>query len=123
MSANDDAPIRERDIASGKLLRRKRGETGAVLPIKPRVRKLKIEESSGNVYADLGLPNPASLYRKSAIMIDIVQEVRRRRFSQQDATARMNLSEDKFVQMSRGHFHVISERKMKECLQQLLDSK
>jgi uncharacterized protein (DUF4415 family) len=35
--AHDDAPVRRADIASGKLLLRKRGATGAVLPNKQRV--------------------------------------------------------------------------------------
>jgi uncharacterized protein (DUF4415 family) len=35
--AHDDAPIRSADIASGKLVLRKRGATGAVLPSKQRV--------------------------------------------------------------------------------------
>ena len=33
----DDAPIRAKDIASGKLVMRKRGADGAVLPAKQRV--------------------------------------------------------------------------------------
>jgi len=35
--ASDDAPIRNADIASGKLILRKRGASGAVLPGKQRV--------------------------------------------------------------------------------------
>jgi uncharacterized protein (DUF4415 family) len=33
----DDAPIRAKDIAAGKLVMRKRGASGAVLPVKQRV--------------------------------------------------------------------------------------
>lgn len=35
--AHDDAPVRRADIAAGKLVLRKRGTTGAVLPNKQRV--------------------------------------------------------------------------------------
>ena len=36
-SEADDAPLRRADIAAGKLISRKRGATGAVLPNKQRV--------------------------------------------------------------------------------------
>ena len=37
LNTSDDAPVRAKDIAAGKLVLRKRGASGAVLPAKQRV--------------------------------------------------------------------------------------
>jgi predicted XRE-type DNA-binding protein len=82
-------------------------------PAKPPAQKIERFTSSGNVFADLGLHNPESLKRKSTLMMQLMKEIRRLKLSPSEFAARMR----------RGHFDVIAERRMKECLEKLSNEK
>lgn len=80
---------------------------------------MKISESSGNVFADLGLRNPESLKRKSVLMMQMEAHIRRLGLSPAEFSLRVRSPEAKVAAMRRGLFHVIAERKMQECLRRL----
>ena len=85
-------------------------------------RKLKgadVEMSSGNVFADLGLPDADKLKIKSGLVIEITKAVRRLGLSQAEAGRRMSLSQPKVSGLFRGEFANVSERKLMECLNRL----
>ena len=78
-----------------------------------------VEISSGNVFADLGLPDADKLKIKSGLMIRIAKAVRRLGLSQEEAGRRIGLPQPKVSAVLRGDFTNVSERKLMECLTRL----
>ncbi|MCL2296887.1 MAG: helix-turn-helix domain-containing protein [Proteobacteria bacterium] len=77
------------------------------------------DSSSGNVFADLGLPNAEKLKIKSGLVIEIRKAMREHGLTQQDAAKRMGISQAKVSNMMRGDFTNLSERKLMDCLNRL----
>lgn len=80
---------------------------------------IKIEESSGNVYADLGLPDADEMLVKAQLATKIAEIIKTRRLNQTKAAAVLGLTQPKLSNMLRGKFRGISEAKMLECLARL----
>lgn len=80
---------------------------------------VEIYESSGNVFADLGLPNAEKLLIKSGLVIKISEAIRELGLTQIEAGERMGLPQAKVSLMLRGQFQNISERKLMDCLNRL----
>lgn len=80
---------------------------------------IEVRRSSGNVYADLGLPNAAKLKIKTGLVIEISKAIRRLELTQQVAAKRMGLTQPKVSDMMRGDFTNLSERKLMDCLNRL----
>ena len=80
---------------------------------------LEVRRSSGNVYADLGLPNAEKLKIKTGLVIEIRKAIRRLELTQQVAAKRMGLTQPKVSDMMRGDFTNLSERKLMDCLNRL----
>ena len=75
--------------------------------------------SSGNVFADLGLPDADKLKIKSGLVIEITKTVRKLGLTQDEAARRMGITQPKVSGMLRGDFTNLSERKLKDCLNRL----
>jgi predicted XRE-type DNA-binding protein len=84
-----------------------------------REEAIVVEASSGNVFADLGLPNAEQLKIKSGLTIEIVRAMRRLGLTQEDAGRRMGISQAKVSGLMRGDFANLSEAKLMECLSRL----
>lgn|SRR5574337_168863 len=80
---------------------------------------IEIEPGSGNVFADLGLPNADKLRIKSGLAIEITRAVRRLDLTQEEAARRMGIAQPKVSGLLRGDFTNLSERKLMECLNRL----
>lgn len=80
---------------------------------------IEVEMSSGNVFADLELPNADKLKIKSGLVIEITKAVRKLGLSQEAAGRRMGLPQPKVSGLFRGDFSNISERKLMDCLNRL----
>jgi len=80
---------------------------------------VEVEMSSGNVFADLGLPDADKLKIKSGLVIEITRAVRNLGLSQAEAGRRMGLSQPKVSGLFRGDFANVSERKLMDCLNRL----
>ena len=80
---------------------------------------VEVEVSSGNVFADVGLPNADKLKIKSGLVIEITKAVRNLGLSQEEAGRRMGLSQPKLSGLLRGDFSNVSERKLMDCLNRL----
>ena len=80
---------------------------------------VEVQRSSGNVFADLGLPDAEKLKVKTGLVIEIRKAMRRLGLTQQEAAKRMGVSQPKISDMMRGDFSDISERKLMDCLNQL----
>ncbi|MCA2997330.1 MAG: XRE family transcriptional regulator [Rhodocyclaceae bacterium] len=76
-------------------------------------------ESSGNVFADLELPNAETLKIKSGLAIKISEAIDQLGLTQSEASERMGLPRAKVSLMLRGQFQIISERKLMDCLNRL----
>ena len=86
---------------------------------KRMIEGIEIETSSGNVFADLGLPDAEKLKIKSGLVIEITRAVRRLGLTQEGAGRRMGIPQPKVSGMMRGDFANLSERKLMACLNRL----
>jgi predicted XRE-type DNA-binding protein len=86
---------------------------------KRMIDSIEVEVSSGNVFADLGLPNADKLKIKSGLVMAITQAVRKLGLSQEEAGRRMGLPQPKVSGLFRGDFANVSERKLMDCLNRL----
>lgn len=80
---------------------------------------IEIEESSGNVYADLQIPDAEAMYVKARLASKIGDIIRHRHLTQQQAAEILGIPQPKLSGLLRGQFRGISETKMIECLNRL----
>lgn len=80
---------------------------------------IEVQRSSGNVYADLGLPDAEKLKIKTGLVIEIKKAMRRLELTQQEAAKRMGITQPKVSGMMNGDFSNLSERKLMDCLNRL----
>jgi len=80
---------------------------------------VEVQRSSGNVFADLGLPDADKLKIKSGLVVEIRKAMRQQGLTQQEAAKRMGITQPKVSDMMRGDFSNLSERKLMDCLNRL----
>ena len=80
---------------------------------------IEVAMGSGNVFADLGLPNADKLKIKSGLVIEITRAMQRLKLTQKAAAERMGIPQPKVSAMLRGDFANLSERKLMDCLNRL----
>ncbi|MEW5892455.1 MAG: helix-turn-helix transcriptional regulator [Pseudomonadota bacterium] len=80
---------------------------------------IEIEQGSGNVYTDLGLPEADEMLVKARLAAKIGDIIKHRHLSQEQAAEILGLPQPKISNMLRGKFRGISEAKMLECLTRL----
>lgn len=80
---------------------------------------VEVQRSSGNVFADLGLPEAEKLKIKTGLVVEIRKAMRELGLTQQAAALRMGIPQPKVSSMMRGDFGNISERKLMDCLNRL----
>ena len=80
---------------------------------------IEVQRGSGNVYADLGLPDAEKLKIKTGLVIAIRKAMRSLGLTQQEAAKRMGITQPKVSDMMRGDFANLSERKLMDCLTRL----
>ena len=79
----------------------------------------KVTSSSGNIFADIGLPNPEDLLIKSQIVIKIKEEMESRKLTQQQAADIIDIPQPRLSKILRGQFLNVSESKLLHCLNKL----
>jgi predicted XRE-type DNA-binding protein len=79
----------------------------------------KIEKGSGNVYADLGMPDAEEMLVKAQLSTKIAEIIKLRKMTQTQAAQVLGMPQPKLSNMLRGRFRGISEAKMLECLTRL----
>jgi predicted XRE-type DNA-binding protein len=80
---------------------------------------IEIQRSTGNVYADLDLPDAEKLKIKTGLVIEIRKAMRQLGLTQQETAKRMGITQPKVSAMMRGDFSNLSERKLMDCLNRL----
>jgi len=86
---------------------------------KRMIEGIEVETSSGNVFADLALPDAEKLKIKSGLVIEIRKAMQALGLNQQAAAKRMGVPQPKVSGMMRGDFSNLSERKLMDCLNRL----
>jgi predicted XRE-type DNA-binding protein len=81
--------------------------------------RVEVQRGSGNVYADLGLPDAEKLKIKTGLVIAIRKAMNSLGLTQQEAARRMGITQPKVSDMMRGDFTNLSERKLMDCLTRL----
>ena len=80
---------------------------------------VEVQQSSGNVFADLGLPDAEKLQIKTGLVIEIRKAMHSLGLTQLEAAKRMGITQPKVSDMMRGDFTNLSERKLMDCLTRL----
>ncbi|MEA3064172.1 MAG: hypothetical protein QOJ27_607 [Sphingomonadales bacterium] len=75
-----------------------------------------VTPADGNIFADLGLPNPEELQIKARLALEIQRTVRDLGLTQEAAAARMGITQPKLSNILRGRFAGVSEDKLMRCL-------
>jgi len=86
---------------------------------KRNINGVEIEQGTGNVFADLEVPDAEKLKIKSGLVIEISRAITRLNLSQVDASKRMGISQPKVSALINGDFSNLSERKLMDCLTRL----
>ena len=63
---------------------------------------LKVEEGSGNVFADIGLPDAEERLAKAALALRIAEAIHARRLTQVGASALLGIDQPKVSRLLRG---------------------
>lgn len=71
-------------------------------------KKIGVHESSGNVFADLGLDNAEELLARATLAAEITGILRERRFTQIQAGKILGVDQPKISALYRGHFERFS---------------
>jgi predicted XRE-type DNA-binding protein len=80
---------------------------------------MNIEMSSGNVYADIGVPDAEEMLLKAQLASRIADMIQGKGLTQSQAAELLGIPQPKLSLMLRGQFRGISEAKMLECLARL----
>lgn len=81
--------------------------------------QIDVETSSGNVYADIGLPDADEMLVKAQLAQKIGEIMKSRRLTQVAAAELFGMTQPKLSGLLRGQFRGISEAKMLDCLSRL----
>jgi predicted XRE-type DNA-binding protein len=79
-------------------------------------RKIEVEEGSGNVFADIGLPNPEGRLAKADLASRIAETIRTRRLTQTRAAHIMKIDQPKISRLLRGHLSGFSTERLMHFL-------
>lgn len=80
--------------------------------IKKDIQEIEVTESSGNVFADLGLDNPDELKLKAKIAASINAIIQQRGLKQAEASKILNISQPQISALSRGRLYRFSVEKL-----------
>ena len=81
--------------------------------------KSKCIKSSGNVFADLGIPDPEGAMAKAEIVRQIHKTIKKRRLTQVKAAKILGISQPKVSRLLRGYFENFSLERLFRFLNKL----
>jgi predicted XRE-type DNA-binding protein len=82
-------------------------------------KEIEAEESSGNVFADIGLPNPEERLAKADLAIRIAESIRARRLTQTRAAHILKIDQPKISRLLRGQLSGFSTERLMHFLTKL----
>jgi predicted XRE-type DNA-binding protein len=77
---------------------------------------VEVEEGSGNVFADIGLPNPEERLAKADLAIRIAAVIRSRRLTQARAARMLNIDQPKISRLLRSQLSGFSTERLMHFL-------
>ena len=63
---------------------------------------IEFEKSSGNVFADLGLPDAKEMYVKAVLAIKIMSLIKQRKLTEQEAAEMLHVTQARIAALNRG---------------------
>jgi len=81
--------------------------------------KKEVRETKGNVYADLGLENSEDLHAKSGLVFRIAQILEKRKLTQMQAAAILDIDQPKISNLLRGRLDGFSTERLFRLLNAL----
>ena len=79
----------------------------------------ELEHGSGNVYRDLGFPDPDDMLLKAQLVSAIDEILRSGGMTRAEASRVLGIRQPKLASIFQGHFHDVSAHKLMECLNKL----
>lgn len=79
-------------------------------------RKASITAGSGNIFADLNLPDAGTHFLKAQIVSEVYRLTKERKLTQVQAGKRMGISQPEVSRMFKGHFREYSIDRLMEFL-------
>ncbi|HVB57507.1 MAG TPA: helix-turn-helix transcriptional regulator [Candidatus Acidoferrales bacterium] len=79
-------------------------------------RKIQVEEGCGNVFADIGLPDPEERLAKADLAIRISEAIRARRLTQTRAALILKIDQPKISRLLRGQLSGFSTERLMHFL-------
>jgi predicted XRE-type DNA-binding protein len=80
------------------------------------IKKIVVQEGSGNVFADIGLPNPEERLAKADLAIRISEAIRARRLTQTRAAHILKIDQPKISRLLRGQLSGFSTERLMHFL-------
>src|SRR3989442_283567 len=80
---------------------------------------IKVQMGSGNVYADLGVPDAEAMLIKAQLVTKIAELIKRKGLTQTQAGYLLGLPQPKVSALLRGNFRGVSEHRLLDCLTRL----
>jgi len=80
---------------------------------------IPVEESTGQVYADLGYADSEAMAIKAQLVAEIAEIIKKRALTQEQAAKILGLTQPKISILLKGQFRGISERRLLDCLTRL----
>jgi len=78
--------------------------------------KQNAEISSGNIFADIGLPNPEEHLLKAQLVVKITELMKQRKLKQREAAELFSMTQPDVSKMLCGHFHQFSVERLMRFL-------
>jgi predicted XRE-type DNA-binding protein len=75
-----------------------------------------VKISSGNIFADIGLPNPEEHLLKAQLVVKITGLMKQRKLKQREAAELFSMTQPDVSKMLRGHFHQFSVERLMRFL-------
>lgn len=82
-------------------------------------RRIEVEESSGNVFADVGLPDAEERLAKAGLAVRISEAIRARRLTQTQAARILKIDQPKISRLLRGRLSGFSTERLMHFLTKL----
>lgn len=83
------------------------------------IKKPVFEESSGNVFADLGLENADELFIRGKIGIQVIRLLKQRNLNEQEISELLEISLSEVSDLMKGEFQKFTEGKLLNFLKRL----
>jgi predicted XRE-type DNA-binding protein len=81
--------------------------------------KIKVTRGSGNVFADMGLPNPDELLAKAQVLREITMIIKREKLNQTQAARRLGIDQPKVSALLNGKLSGFSMERLFHFLNRL----